>query len=29
MVSHGASELQRLLARYATIDKILPPWWPF
>lgn len=26
MVSHGAAELQRLLARYIAIDKILPKW---
>lgn len=29
MVSHGVAELQRLLARYAAIDKVLPPWLPF
>ena len=28
MVSHGAAELNRLLVRYALIDKITPPWWP-
>lgn len=29
MVSHGAAELNRLLVRYALIDKIKPPWLPF
>lgn len=29
MVSHGAAELNRLLVRYALIDKIRPPWSPF
>jgi hypothetical protein len=27
MVSHGVAELNRLLVRYAQIDKIFPPWW--
>jgi hypothetical protein len=26
MLSHGTAELNRLLVRYAQIDKILPPW---
>jgi hypothetical protein len=29
MVSHGVAELNRLLVRYALIDKIKPPWLPF
>jgi hypothetical protein len=27
MLSHGVAELNRLLVRYATIDKVFPPWW--
>lgn len=27
MLSHGIAELNRLIVRYATIDKIFPPWW--
>jgi len=26
MLSHGTTELNKLLVRYAQIDKILPPW---
>ena len=26
MLSHGTAELNRLLVRYAQIDKIIPPW---
>lgn len=26
MLSHGTAELNRLIVRYMTIDKILPPW---
>lgn len=26
MVSHGVAELARLMSRYLTIDKVLPPW---
>jgi hypothetical protein len=26
MVSHGVAELNRLIVRYITLSKYLPPW---